>query len=173
MQRLRDYARFLVWSSGLGYLALWATTMWTLDYGTALFAKSGVCRPDATRELFYWACDPASPVAMLAALANTALTFTLWAPVYVAAAIVQPRLIVIAAPVAATHVIGLPAALLVTIRSAVAALAAVRWLLRAAATRLQAAGQAGDASAPRPPQARPAARVGQRDTFGLRESPGG
>ena len=31
MQRLRDYARFLVWSSGLGYLALWATTVWTLD----------------------------------------------------------------------------------------------------------------------------------------------
>jgi hypothetical protein len=139
MQRLRDYARFLVWSSGLGYLALWATTVWTLESGTALFASSGVCRPDATRELFYWACDPASPLAMLAALANTALTFTLWAPVYVAAAIVQPRLIVIAAPVAATHVIGLPAALLVTIRSAVAALAAGRWLLRTATMRLHAA----------------------------------
>jgi hypothetical protein len=160
MQRLRDYARFLVWSSGLGYIALWATTVWTVDYGAALFANSGVCRPDPTRELFYWACDPASPLTMLAALANTALTFTLWAPVYVAAAIVQPRLIVIAAPLAAAHVIGLPAALLVTIRSAVAALAGLRRLLHAA-TRLHAGGRAGGASAP------------QREPFRLRGSPGG
>ena len=130
MQRLKDYARFLVWSSGLGYLALWATTLWTLDYGVALFAKSGACRPDVGRELFYWVCDPASPLAMLGALANTALTFTVWAPVYVAAAVVQPELIVIAAPVVMTHVIGLPAALLVTIRTLVAALAAARWLVR-------------------------------------------
>jgi hypothetical protein len=177
MQRLRDYARFLVWSSGLGYLALWSTTIWTVDYGSALFAKSGVCRPDATRELFYWACDPASPLAMLAALANTALTFTVWAPVYVAAAIVQPRLIVIAAPLAATHVIGLPAALLVTIRSAVAALAALRWLLRAAAMKLRASGSAGGETAPQAPRpararARPAACAGQRKTFGLRGSRG-
>jgi hypothetical protein len=130
MQRLKDYARFLVWWSGLGYLALWATTLWTLDYGSALFARSGACRPDVARALFYWACDPASPLSMLAALANTALTFTVWAPVYVAAATVQPGLIVIAGPLAAAHVIGLPAALLVTIRGLAAVLSAARWLLR-------------------------------------------
>jgi hypothetical protein len=142
MQRLRDYVRFLVWSSGLGYLALWATTAWTLDYGVGLFARSGACHPDVARQLFYWACDPASPWSMLAALANTALTFTVWAPVYVAAASVQPDLIVIAAPVAAVHVIGLPAALLVTIRASVAGLSALRRLLRllVASRRAGAAG---------------------------------
>jgi hypothetical protein len=136
MQRLRDYARFLVWSSGIGYLALWATTLWTLDYGVGLFAKSGACRADVGRELFYWACDPASPLAMLATLANAALTFTVWAPVYVVAAIVQPDLIIIAGPIVAAHLIGLPAALLVTIRTLVAVLGALRWLLRSAAARL-------------------------------------
>jgi hypothetical protein len=130
MQRLRDYARFLAWSSGLGYLALWATTVWTLDYGSALFAGSGACHPDVGRELFYWVCDPASPLSMLATVADTALTFTVWAPVYIAAATVQPDLIILAAPLAATHVIGLPAALLVTIRIMVAVLSALRRLLR-------------------------------------------
>jgi hypothetical protein len=136
MQRLRDYARFLVWSSGLGYLALWAMTMWTLDYGVGVFARSGACRADVGRVLFYWVCDPASPLAMLGTLANAALTLTVWAPVYVYAATVQPDLIIIAGPLVAAHVIGLPAALLVTIRTLVAVLAALRWLLRSAAGRL-------------------------------------
>jgi hypothetical protein len=179
MQRLRDYARFLVWSSGLGYLALWAATFWTLDYGAALFAKSGSCRPDVARELFYWTCDPASPLAMLGALANTALAFTVWAPVYVAAAMVQPQLIVIAGPIVATHVIGLPAALLVTIRSLVGLLEALRWLVRGAAERLKAAPMTDSMPAPATPaqppskaRARPLPSVQPRETFGLRGARG-
>lgn len=143
MQRLRDYARFLAWSSGLGYLALWATTLWTLDYGSTLFAESGACHPDVGRELFYWACDPASPLSMLATIADTALTFTVWAPVYIAAATVQPDLIILAAPLAATHVIGLPAALLVVIRVMVAVLSALRRLLRNALPAARAAAPGG------------------------------
>jgi hypothetical protein len=178
MQRLRDYARFLVWSSGLGYLTLWATTAWTLEYGVGLFAVSGACRPDVARQLFYWACDPASPWSMLAALANTALTFTVWAPVYVAAASVQPDLIVIAAPVATVHVIGLPAALLVSIRILVALLATLRWLVRSAAVRFRGARPAGCAAAP--PSSQPTAQARRRpvpcapprETFGLRGARG-
>ncbi len=177
MQRLKDYARFLAWSSGLGYLALWAMTMWTLDYGTAVFVKSGACRPDVARELFYWVCDPASPLSMLAAAANTALTFTVWAPVYVAAAAVRPDLIVIAAPVAAVHVVGLPAALLVTIRVMVAVLAALRRLLRSARPAPPAAAPVESGAAPQP-QSRAGAHVRlaryvrPRETFGLRSREG-
>jgi hypothetical protein len=179
MQRLRDYARFLVWSSGLGYLALWAATFWTLEYGVALFAKSGSCRPDLARELFYWTCDPASPLAMLGALANTALAFTVWAPVYVAAAMVRPGLIVIAGPIVATHVVGLPAALLVTIRTLVAVLEALRGLLRRAIGWLKATRSADRMPAPGAParslpkpRARPLPSVQPRETFGLRGARG-
>ena len=167
MQRLRDYTRFLVWSSGLGYLALWAATFWTLEYGVALFAKSGSCPPDVARELFYWACDPASPLAMLGALANTALAFTVWAPVYVAAAMVQPALIMIAGPIVATHVVGLPAALLVTIRTLVALLEAPRWLMRCAAERLKVARPADGMPAPTV-RAGSLPHIQPRETFGLR-----
>ena len=174
MQRLKDYARFLLWWSGLGYLALWAATIWTLDYGAALFAKSGVCRPDVGRELFYWACDPASPLAMLGALANTVLTVTVWAPVYVAAATVQPHLILLAGPIVATHAIGLPAALLVTIRVSVAVLAALRRLPAAGMGLLAGRPAHGAPQAPTPPPAavrvRPLPYVQPRETFGLRGS---
>jgi hypothetical protein len=150
MQRLKDYVRFLVWSSGLGYLALWATTLWTLDYGSTLFAESGACHPDVGRELFYWVCDPASPLSMLATVADTALTFTVWAPVYIAAAIVQPDLIILAAPLAAAHVVGLPAALLVAIRVMLAVLSALRRLLRNAVPAARAAAPLHRVTAPRP-----------------------
>jgi hypothetical protein len=116
MHRLKDYGTFLVWSSGLGYVALWCVTLWTLDHGAAVFGGSGVCRPDLAKVLFYWVCEPASPLALLAALANAALTMTVWAPVYVAAAAVRPDAIALAAPILAVHLVGLPAALLVAIR---------------------------------------------------------
>ena len=79
-----------VWQAGVGYLALWAITYWTLDQGAIVFGQSGVCHPDAAKVLFYWVCDAASPYAFLAALANFALTVTVWSPVYIAAATVDP-----------------------------------------------------------------------------------
>jgi len=86
MRRLRDYCRFVAWQAGLGYLLLWAVTFWTLDEGASVFGKSGVCFPDEAKVLFYWVCDPASPLTILASIANAALTATVWAPVYLAAA---------------------------------------------------------------------------------------
>jgi hypothetical protein len=130
MHRLRDYGTFVVWSSGLGYVALWCVTLWTLDHGAAMFGGSGVCRPDLAKVLFYWVCDPASPRAFLAAIANAALTVTVWAPVYVAAAAVRPDAIVIAVPIVAVHLVGLPAALLVAIRLMLALFRAARRLSR-------------------------------------------
>ena len=115
MRRLQDYIRFLVWQSGIGYVLLWVVTFWTLDYGQAIFGASG-CHPDQAKVLFYWICDSDNPLAMLATLANTALTATVWAPVYIAAATVRPDAISIAAPIVGVHLIGLPAAIFVTIR---------------------------------------------------------
>ena len=132
MHRLRDYSTFVVWSSGLGYVALWCVTLWALDYGAAVFGGSGVCRPDLAKVLFYWVCDPASPLAFLAAIANAALTVTVWAPVYVAAAAVRPDAMIIAAPIVAVHLVGLPAALLVAIRAMLGLFRAVRRLSRRA-----------------------------------------
>src|SRR5437870_13704942 len=99
MQRLRSYFNAVIWQSGLGYLALWAVTFWALDRGAAVFDASGVCHPDEAKVLFYWVCDAASPYALLAALANFALTVTVWAPVYVAAATVEPDATAIALPI--------------------------------------------------------------------------
>jgi hypothetical protein len=135
MQRLKDYARFLVWSSGLGYIALWGLTMWTLDHGPAVFGRSGVCRPLTAQALFYWTCDADSALSLLATLANAALTITVWAPVYVAAATALPAAVPLAAPIILAHVIGLPAALLVLIRVMVLAFALVRRFSRFILTR--------------------------------------
>ncbi len=115
MQRLRDYLRFLVWQSGLGYAVLWVVTFWTLDYGPAIFGRAG-CHSDEAKVLFYWICEGSNPLAMLAMVANTALTATVWAPVYVAAATVRPDAIGIAAPILLLHLIGLPAVIFVAIR---------------------------------------------------------
>lgn len=115
MRRVQDYLRFMVWQSGLGYAALWIVTFWTLDFGPAIFGKTG-CHPDAAKVLFYWVCDPSNPLAFMAMVANTALTATIWAPVYIAAATVRPEAISIAAPILAVHLIGLPAVMFVAIR---------------------------------------------------------
>src|SRR6266851_8020053 len=116
MRRLRDYLRILVWQTGIGYLLLWAVTFWTLDEGATVFGKSGVCYPDQAKVLFYWVCDAASPLAILAGIANVALTATVWAPVYITAATVQPDAVAIALPIVALHVIGLPLAIFVLVR---------------------------------------------------------
>src|SRR5215471_18226824 len=116
MRRLSEYGKLIVWQTGLGYLLLWAVTLWTLNDGAAVFGKSGVCFPDAAKVLFYWVCDVASPLSILASVANGALTATVWAPVYLAAATVDPEAIVVAVPIVLVHVIGLPLAILVLIR---------------------------------------------------------
>jgi len=115
MQRLKDYSRFIVWQTGLGYLLLWAVTFWTLDEGAAVFGKSGECYPDAAKVLFYWVCD-AGPLAILAGVSNAALTATVWAPVYLAAATVRPDAVAIAGPIIVLHVVGLPLAIFVVVR---------------------------------------------------------
>jgi hypothetical protein len=116
MRRVKDYIGVLAWQSGLGYIALWAIAYWSLDRGPTVFGHSAVCHPDNAQVLFYWVCDPDQPLAILAAVVNAALTVTVWAPVYIAAATVRPEAIAIAVPIVAAHVVGLPAALFVMIR---------------------------------------------------------
>lgn len=116
MRRLRDYCGILAWQTGLGYLLLWGVTYWTLAEGGSVFGRSGVCHADSAQVLFYWACDPASPLQILASVADFALTATVWAPVFVAAATVDPDAVRLAVPIIALHVIGLPLGILVLIR---------------------------------------------------------
>jgi hypothetical protein len=159
LQRLRDYCGFVASQVGLGYLLLWGVTYWTLAEGGAVFGQSGVCHADSAQVLFYWACDPASPLEILATVANFALTTTVWAPVFVAAATVDPDAVILAVPIIAVHVIGLPLGILVTIRvlaRTFEAVAALRGDLRARS--LTAAGEAAGtkSTAERSDQVRPA-----------------
>ena len=122
MRRLKDYLKIVAWQTGLGYLLLWAITFWTLDDGARVFGRSGVCLPDEAKVLFYWVCEATSPLSILASLANVALTVTVWAPVYVAAATVEPDAMAIAVPILAVHVVGLPLGMFVLIRMVATAL---------------------------------------------------
>lgn len=130
MQRLKDYCGIFAWQAGLGYLLLWAVTYWTLADGAAVFGRSGACHADSAQVLFYWACDPESPLSILASVVNFALTATVWAPVFVAAATVDPGAATIAVPIVAVHVFGLPFGILVLIRLLARAFDAMRALRR-------------------------------------------
>jgi len=171
MHRLKAYSNAFVWQAGLGYLALWAITIWSLDQGPAVFGASGVCQPDQAKVLFYWVCDSASPFGILAALANFALTTTVWAPVYIAAATIQPDAIAIAVPIVLIHVVGLPTAIFVVVRLAAKFFDVARLMLgRARPEELAGAAAAPPKSAgstpPAPPK--PTRVVKPRDHFGLR-----
>ena len=177
MRRLKDYLKVVAWQSGLSYLALWAVTFWTLDEGGRVFGKSGVCHPDAATVLFYWSCDSGSALSILAAVANVALTATVWAPVYVAAATVRPDAIPIAAAIIAVHVIGLPLGLFVLVRMLATALDLRRRLPGRAPREAAANGGALARAVPAAGRASPAARlpspkprkvVKPRGEFGLR-----
>lgn len=177
MNRLHDYGRFLVWQSGLVYAAIWIVTFWTLDYGPAIFSHTAGCRPEEARVMFYWACDPASPLSYLASVANTALTVTVWAPVYVAAATVRPDAVSLAGPILAAHVIGLPALLFITIRLMLQFFLIPRRLARrmqladsSAAIATAPVSPAAPPIADRPRSRPPLSPIKPRASFGLRKS---
>ena len=162
MHRLKNYLHIVAWQLGLAYIALWAITFLALDYGPGLFSES--CRRDAARLMFYWVCDPSSPLSFVASIANTALTATIWAPVSVAASTFRPDAIASAAPLLLLHVIGLPMALLVCIRLMAGIFQAPRWL---ASRRAEEASELPPLRAPAP-SAPPFLHVKSRGTFGLR-----
>jgi hypothetical protein len=170
MRRLKAYFRFIAWTLGLGYIVLWLATVLTLDHGATVFGDLGACAPDTAKVLFYWNCNPASPSAFLSAIANTALTVTVWAPVYVAAATVRPDAIMLALPIVLTHAIGLPAALYVAIRLMLELLALARRLRRGGLVPPPADASTPAAVAAPPPaiETRRPAPVPPRQTFGLR-----
>ena len=141
MQRLRHSFTVLAWQTGVGYLVLWSVTYWTLADGAAFFGQSAACHADSAQALFYWACDPPSPLESLASLANLALTVTVWAPIFVVAATVDPDALIIAVPIVALHVIGLPLGLLVLIRVLARIFDAVRALGRRLWAAVPAAGR--------------------------------
>lgn len=184
MQRLKDYSKFIAWHAGLAYLLLWAVTFWTLDEGALVFGKSG-CYPDSAKVLFYWVCQPGSPIGILASVANAALTVTVWAPVFLAAATVRADATEIAALTIAVHVIGLPLGILAVIRMLAAAFdwrnrlgerrrqdAALAALPAAGADTAVAPAAVGPVPAPRPMPPRPVQPVKPRGQFGLRSQLG-
>jgi len=168
MRRLKEYLGVLAWQSGLGYIALWAITYWSPDSGPLVFGRSAACHPDNAKVLFYWVCDPANPLAIVAAVVNAALTVTVWAPVYVAAATVRPDAVAIAIPIIAVHVVGLPTAIFVMMRIMLKFFDLVRRMFAFATGRSLAMAQvdAAAAEASAPPLA--VRQVPPRSGFGLR-----
>jgi hypothetical protein len=164
MSRLKAYLHIAVSQLGLAYIALWAVTFAVLDYGPHVFA--GACRPVGSQLLFSWSCDAGSPsLAFVAAVANAALSVTVWAPVYVAAATVRPDALMLAFPILLVHLIGLPAALLVSIRMLARVVQMPRWLGRRRAANPGEMQPPLRILAPAPPSA---PRIKPRNTFGLR-----
>lgn len=164
MRYLKTCLHVAAWQLGLAYIALWAITFVVLDYGPSIF--EGACRPVGAKLLFYWSCDPSSPLAFAAGVANSALTATIWAPVYVAAATVNPDAVAIAVPILLVHLIGLPTALLVSIRLLARIVQAPRWF---AGRRAQDHDDAMPRLRALPPAASSALpKLKPRDTFGLR-----
>ena len=98
--------------------------------------------------LFYWVCDPANPLAILSAVVNSALTITVWAPVYIAAATVRPDAVAIAVPIIAAHIIGLPTAIFVMMRVMLKFFELVRRMFAFATGRLHGDGELSSAPAP-------------------------
>jgi hypothetical protein len=116
---------------------------------------------------------------ILASAANGALTTTVWAPVYVAAATVMPAAVVVAAAILAVHVVGLPLAIFVVIRTMTEAFDTLRLLRRRgrAAKAADVGGEpdrlAGTAQAQAQANVHakavpPRRRVARRSDFGLR-----
>jgi hypothetical protein len=116
MRRLKDYIGFIAWQTGFVYAGLWIVTYWGLRTGPMVFNASSVCHIEYTPVLFYWSCAEGTPIAVLAQVIDWALTLTVWTPVYVAAAAVDPDAVGLAGAIVAVHIFGLPAALLVAIR---------------------------------------------------------
>jgi hypothetical protein len=176
MQRFKGYLNVIAWQTGVAYLLLWMVTFWTLYEGASVFANSGVCYPDTATVLFYWVCTTRSPLAILASVANVALTATVWAPVYIAAATVKPEAISIALPIIALHVVGLPLALFVLVRLLATAFDLRRGIrsgrgpvrASAAAATGGSAAAAGLHPMPHPVTPRPARKIKARSEFGLR-----
>jgi hypothetical protein len=170
MQRRKGYLGIIAWQIGLGYIALWAIAFVVLDYSPRLFGMSPACHAETTQLMFRWVCDPGSPLVFLAGIANAVLTATIFAPVYLAAATVNPDAAAIAVAILLVHGIGLPTALLVLIRLLRGLFEAPRWFARGRAEEMhepmpQTHIQRG-ALAPPPP---PAKTVTPRETFGLRQ----
>lgn len=163
MRRLKDYLHVAVAQLGFAYIALWAIAFVVLDYGPRIF--DGACRPVGAQLLFYWSCEPSSPLAFVAAVANSALSVTVWAPVYVAAATVRPDTLALAIPILLVHLAGLPAALLVSIRSLARIVEMPRWLAKRRCPQSDDTLPPLRILTPAPPAA---PRVKPRDTFGLR-----
>jgi hypothetical protein len=109
--------RIWVWSAGLSYLASLALLAWFLADGGAVRANAD-CRAHDLEVAVYWTCPEASfGVQFLANLVNAVLTGTLWAPVFVAAALPEPELRPAAALLVFGNLVGFSAAILVTFRT--------------------------------------------------------
>lgn len=125
MPPVRSILRAALWSWGLGYVVLWGLAIWALGETHPLW-RDPACRADANQVVFYFDCGRAGAIAALAMLTNWAFTFTIWAPVYIAAATVRADALAVALPVVASHVLGLPAAVYVAMRTAQAGFARLR-----------------------------------------------
>ncbi|MFL9828730.1 hypothetical protein, partial [Rhodoplanes sp. SY1] len=114
--RLEADARLALRTLGVFYIALWGITWLILAYGGEVLRPDHGCRLEGLSALVLWRCTGGAHLPVVADLANGVLASTVWAPVVVLAAAVQPEVRLVAFLVVGLHVVGLPAALLIAIR---------------------------------------------------------
>ncbi|RAI30806.1 hypothetical protein CH338_26995, partial [Rhodoplanes elegans] len=114
--RLEADARLALRTLGVFYIALWGITWLILAYGGELLRPDHGCRLEGLSALFLWHCTGGAHLPVVADLANGVLASTVWAPLVVLTAAVQPEVRLVAFLVVGLHVVGLPAALLIAIR---------------------------------------------------------
>lgn len=115
-RRLARDARLAVRLVGLAYMLLWLITWWVLDHGAAVLGPGTGCRLQRLSDLVLWRCTDVMPIPVVADLVNGVLASTVWAPVVVMAAAIQPEVRLAAVAVIGLHLVGLPAALLIAVR---------------------------------------------------------
>lgn len=112
---LRHLVKSLAWTCGLGYIAMWLIVFLSLD-GAPIVRSSPSCTALDGVVMVFWTCELHTPLWFLANLVNIAMSYTVWAPVFLAVASVDPAVIFIASTIVGTHVLGLPACLYVMLR---------------------------------------------------------
>jgi hypothetical protein len=113
---LRRAFRFWLWTAGINYLAAFAVLAWFIVSGAEIRGNPA-CRRLDLEIAVYWMCeDPSLWVMFLSNLINVVLTTTLWAPLFVLAAVDIADLRPMALALVGLHAVGFPAALFVVAR---------------------------------------------------------
>jgi hypothetical protein len=116
MARGKTWLRGIAWTVGIGYLLVWALLFWFLHDGHVIRGASS-CNPVLVFELSMWRCQTGTWVDFLAGTVNLVLAMTVWAPAFTLYVSHDPSYWTLVAPIYSAHLLGLPSAIYVLLRT--------------------------------------------------------